>query len=508
MVSSWERRDESDFIYRLVGKDSAKSECLAGLKPNAIMRQGLSLRTIKTINHDKTLKDSIEILLYLKSNPIWISAFANGEGCFTASLMCYLKGMWGLQPQGEFHITQKVEDLPLLEAINAYFDNKGGVYVKPNEMAVVTFKSIPILEELIIPFFLKYPLLSFFQLQRVVWKKSAKSYEFEKWCEIVQLLRSHNHIGKTLAARDAFLDIAKLCIKEWLESLTGVPSIEAKVALGQAEESETCPMLDNQLSRSRMAREALETSTWSKYLRINNGNQQERLVDNSNFNSEAKSYFLGGFAEGEGSVSASVKVHSDFGVHVQPEFGVTQHENGKHILAGFKDLFDGKGNLHLKPGSQDVLEYKLLGLTNLIDHVVPFYLKYVRPFSGKVKEFNTFLEILERKQRKEHFTQEGLIDMVKLAYTLNEEGGTCYYPGQKGILCQSQQLESSEAIRRAGEFLERNNGPFLEDMVQPSTRVAGIKPKVAKFCPGVELHTLANHYMLGRLKPCGTQPIR
>ena len=58
--------------------------------------------------------------------------------------------------------------------------NKGGVYVKPNEMAVVTFKSIP--------FFLKYPLLS------------AKSYEFEKWCDI----------GKTLTARDAFLDIAKL----------------------------------------------------------------------------------------------------------------------------------------------------------------------------------------------------------------------------------------------------------------------------------------------------------
>lgn len=63
-------------------------------------------------------------------------------------------------------------------------------------------------------------------------------------------------------------------------------------------------------------------------------------------------------------------------------------------------------------------QYKLSGLTNLIDHVVPFYLKYVIPFSGKVKEFNSFLEILERKQRKEHFTQDGLIDMVKLAYTL------------------------------------------------------------------------------------------
>jgi len=164
---------------------------------------------------------------------------------------------------------------------------------------------------------------------------------------------------------------------------------------------------------------------------FDSGNQQERLVDNSNFNSdpseiqsEGKKYFLGGFAEGEGSVSASVKVHSDFrfGVNVQPEFGVTQHQNGKHILAEFKELFGGKGNLHLKPGTKHVWEYKLSGLTNLIDYVVPFYLKYVIPFSGKVKEFSIFLEILERKQRQEHFTQEGLIDMVKLAYTLNEEG--------------------------------------------------------------------------------------
>ena len=183
---------------------------------------------------------------------------------------------------------------------------------------------------------------------------------------------------------------------------------------------------------------------------VNSGNQQERLVDNSNFNSEAKRYFLGGFAEGEGSVSASVKVHHDFrfGVNVQPEFGVTQHQNGKHILAEFKELFDGKGNLHLKPGSLNVWEYNLSGLTNLIDHVVPFYLKYVIPFSGKVKEFHIFLE--ERKQRKEHFTQDGLIDMVKLAYTLNVEG--------KGKM-RKRTLEEVLAIIRDKEayFVNPNN---------------------------------------------------
>jgi len=47
---------------------------------------------------------------------------------------------------------------------------------------------------------------------------------------------------------------------------------------------------------------------------VNNGNQQERLVDNSNSISEAKKYWLGGFAEGEGSLS-SVGIPS--GVKVQ-----------------------------------------------------------------------------------------------------------------------------------------------------------------------------------------------
>jgi hypothetical protein len=49
-----------------------------------------------------------------------------------------------------------------------------------------------------------------------------------------------------------------------------------------------------------------------------------------------------------------------------------------------------------------------------------------------------------------------------------------------------------------------NEDPFLEDMVQSLTKVEGIKPKVAKFCPGVEFHTLANHYMLETSKDLST----
>jgi hypothetical protein len=40
----------------------------------------------------KHFKDTKEIGLYflLQSNPIWITSFANGKGCFNGSLMYYL----------------------------------------------------------------------------------------------------------------------------------------------------------------------------------------------------------------------------------------------------------------------------------------------------------------------------------------------------------------------------------------------------------------------------------
>jgi hypothetical protein len=55
-----------------------------------------------------------------------------------------------------------------LEAINFYFDNKGGVYNKPNNVSVVAFRNVKVLKEIIIPFFYEYPLVG------------IKSYELER----------------------------------------------------------------------------------------------------------------------------------------------------------------------------------------------------------------------------------------------------------------------------------------------------------------------------------------
>lgn len=189
---------------------------------------------MKKFNH---FTSSDQILSYLQANPSWVSGFVNGEGSFTASLMLNNRALWGLWPQCEFNITQLMDDALLLEAINAFFDNQGGVYSRKNNVGTVSFRKISVLKNTIVPFFLNYPLLG------------LKSYEFERWISLVELLESQKHISSSLSGRDALIDFAIVCrelnskrnnprkvarsdvIINWLKGLSEVPSSEAKLAL-------------------------------------------------------------------------------------------------------------------------------------------------------------------------------------------------------------------------------------------------------------------------------------
>lgn len=186
------------------------------------------------INHFLTKDD---ILIYLKANPVWIAAFTSGEGSFTASFMVRPKSMWGLLPQCEYNITQLMNDVLLLNAINEFFNNEGGVYSRQNGVGTVSFRKISVLKERIIPFFMKYPIIG------------SKSYEFERWVKLVEILYSQKHVGNTLSNRDVFLDYAFICrelnakrdnpskilrsdiIISWLKDLKDVPSDEQKLLL-------------------------------------------------------------------------------------------------------------------------------------------------------------------------------------------------------------------------------------------------------------------------------------
>lgn len=90
---------------------------------------------------------------------------------------------------------------------------------------------------IITPFFIKYPLVG------------TKSYEFEKFINILQLIINKKHVGSSLENRDAMVELAIMfkdlnlkagshgkrerldIIINWLTSLNEVPSLAAKKEL-------------------------------------------------------------------------------------------------------------------------------------------------------------------------------------------------------------------------------------------------------------------------------------
>ena len=190
-------------------------------------------------NQIKHFTNQEDILEYLKKCPQWIAGFAAGEGSFSAYAYFDKANTWGLQFGIDFSISQNVGDRIVLEAINAYFGNVGGVYDRTCGVSVVTFRDIQCLKNVIIPFFMQYYLVG------------SKSYEFECWSKMVELYHSKEHLGKTLAQRDAFLKylhlakllnekrfnqkkIAKLDVMiEWLGGLIKAPTKEEKLKLNE-----------------------------------------------------------------------------------------------------------------------------------------------------------------------------------------------------------------------------------------------------------------------------------
>jgi len=144
------------------------------------------------------------------------------------------------------------------------------------------------------------------------------------------------------------------------------------------------------------------------------GNQQERLSCD-----ESAKWFLAGFIEGEGSLVVSVKKHpSRFGFIASPEFFLYQHESGRPLLELARDVFDS-GSIVPKPGNRQVLVLRVASRQVLLERVIPYFERYIVPFTCKGAMFERFREIVEAMNRKEHLTPDGLMRVIEMAYAMN-----------------------------------------------------------------------------------------
>ena len=133
----------------------------------------------------------------------WISGFADGEGCFTISIINNPTTRFGKQIFPEFVITQGAKSLKTLEEIKKFFGccsiilNKR--YDNHNEnLYRYCVRSIEDLENKIIPFFEKFKLRThkikdFLIFKKVIMMMSQKRHLKEKgWKEILKLASKMN----------------------------------------------------------------------------------------------------------------------------------------------------------------------------------------------------------------------------------------------------------------------------------------------------------------------------
>lgn len=161
---------------------------------------------------------------------------------------------------------------------------------------------------------------------------------------------------------------------------------------------------------------------------MNAVNQQERPSI-----SEELKWFLAGFIEGEGSVCVSIKQHKNgkFGYLIDPEFLIYQHKSGKKMLDLAKDMFR-TGRIYPKPGNRDVLVFAIDARKSLLEKVIPYLDKYMA-FSSRKSDYDKFKKIVIALEKKEHWRKEGMIEIVKLAYSMNKLGKQRKRPIEKVI---------------------------------------------------------------------------
>jgi cytochrome c oxidase subunit 3 len=165
----------------------------------ACMNNGLSSKLKKAFPEITLIKrpiiDSHEI-----RNPLWLTGFVDGEGCF------YIKLKKPLISKTQiflvFSISQHVRDLLLFESIIKYL-NCGvieQVYTRPDSITLVVYNFNDIIDK-ILPFFVINPLLSeksldFISFNKVAMLKKEKFYLTEEDLIMIKEIKSGMNAGR------------------------------------------------------------------------------------------------------------------------------------------------------------------------------------------------------------------------------------------------------------------------------------------------------------------------
>ena len=145
-------------------------------------------------------------------NPNWVSGFVDGEGTFYVGFNKQPEMVLGIQVLPEFRVVQHQRDIKLLHALKDFF--KAGVVRRNHEDRYeLRIRNLQHLQEIIIPFFDQYPLLTqkkfdFIKFKKIISILTAGKIDKEKILEMIEIssLMNRKNKVKTLQLKKEIMD--------------------------------------------------------------------------------------------------------------------------------------------------------------------------------------------------------------------------------------------------------------------------------------------------------------
>ena len=146
----------------------------------AVLNKGLT-ETLNTAFPNLVPVLRPEVKLSKIIDPFWLTGFVNAEGCFSVILFKSKTSKLGEAIKLSFILTQSARDIDLIKSFIEYLgcgnitlENRGTIDFK-----VTKFSE---LKDIIVPFFIKYPL------------QGNKTLDFYNFVEVIKLVDSKSHL--------------------------------------------------------------------------------------------------------------------------------------------------------------------------------------------------------------------------------------------------------------------------------------------------------------------------
>lgn len=293
-------------------------------------------------------------------NPMWVTGFSDGDSSFSVAVVRNDLYKAGYSFIPAFTIELKNKDLDLLYKIQKFFKGAGKVYlIKSKGHAVYHVRSIHELESIIIPHFIKYPLLT------------RKRISFLLFKDIVRLIGKKSHLT---------LDGAQSIINMRASMNNGVTENFIK------KYPNTVPV---------------------DLPKVNPLSVTDINTD----------WFVG-FTDAEGCFFINIRLNKKKTRYTaSPLFSLVQHSKDILLFNLLKE-FLGNGGYIIKESTRNVVRYRAEKVSFIVEVLIPLFKNHSLQ-TQKLKDYLSFCSACYLIRDKAHLTPEGLIKIKNIKSNMN-----------------------------------------------------------------------------------------